>query len=127
MITNAAAKYLWDVQHSAERILRFTSGRTVDDYLSDDMLSAAVERQFEIIGEALVCLRRIAPEVAAMVPDVRQIIGFRNVLVHAYGDIDAIEVWGTIHNDLPRLLAAVIDLLRGAPDPGTQVTRDTPP
>ena len=62
-----------------------------------------------------------------MVPDVRQIIGFRNVLVHAYGDIDAIEVWGTIHNDLPRLLAAVIDLLRGAPDPGTQVTRDTPP
>jgi uncharacterized protein with HEPN domain len=127
MITNAAAKYLWDVQHSEERILRFTSGRTVDDYLSDDMLSAAVERQFEIIGEALVCLRRIAPEVAAMVPDVRQIIGFRNVLVHAYGDIDAIEVWGTIHNDLPRLLAAVIDLLRGAPDPGTQVTRDTPP
>jgi uncharacterized protein with HEPN domain len=127
MITNAAAKYLWDVQHSAERILRFTSGRTVDDYLSDDMLSAAVERQFEIIGEALVCLRRIAPEVAAIVPDVRQIIGFRNVLVHAYGDIDAIEVWGTVQNDLPRLLTAVVDLLRGAPDPGTQVTRDTPP
>jgi uncharacterized protein with HEPN domain len=127
MITNAAAKYLWDVQHSAERILRFTSGRTVDDYLSDDMLSAAVERKFEIIGEALVCLRRIAPEVAAIVPDVRQIIGFRNVLVHAYGDIDAIEVWGTVQNDLPRLLTAVVDLLRGAPDPGTQVTRDTPP
>jgi uncharacterized protein with HEPN domain len=123
MITNAAAKYLWDVQQAAERILRFTAGRTIDDYLSNDMLSAAVERQFEIIGEALVCLRRIAPEVAAMVPDVHQIIGFRNVLVHAYGDIDALEVWGSIENDLPSLLEAVSDLLRRATDPGTA----TPP
>jgi uncharacterized protein with HEPN domain len=80
MITNATAKYLWDVQRATERIGRFTSGRTVADYLSDDMLSAAVERQFEIIGEALVCIRKIAPEVAAMIPDVSQIIGFRNVL-----------------------------------------------
>jgi uncharacterized protein with HEPN domain len=80
MITNATAKYLWDVQQATERIGRFTSGRTVADYLSDDMLSAAVERQFEIIGEALVCIRKIAPEVAAMIPDVSQIIGFRNVL-----------------------------------------------
>jgi uncharacterized protein with HEPN domain len=99
------------VQQAAERILRFTAGRTVDDYVSDDMLSAAVERQFEIIGEAFVCLRRIAPEVAAMVPDVHQIIGFRNVLVHAYGDIDAMEVWGTIQNDLPPLMETVTRLL----------------
>lgn len=120
MITNAVAKYLWDAQQATERIVRFTAGRTVDDYLSDDMLSAAVERQFEIIGEALVCVRRIAPEVAAMIPDVSQIIGFRNVLVHAYGDVDSFEVWGTIQNDLPRLKAAVAELLRSTPDSGTQ-------
>ena len=115
MIDTATAKYLWDVQRAVERINRFIAGRTFDDYLADDMLSAAVERQFEIIGEALVRLRRIAPDVIAMLPDVPEIIGFRNVLVHAYGDVDSKEVWGTIENDLPRLRAAVANLLRQAP------------
>jgi len=117
MITIAAAKYLWDVQRSAERIVRFTAGRSLDDYLADEMLSPAVERQFEIIGEALVCLRRVAPEVAAMVRDLPRIVGFRNALIHGYGDIDSKEVWGTIQNDLPRLRNAVADLLRTAPSP----------
>jgi uncharacterized protein with HEPN domain len=76
MITIAAAKYLWDVQRAAERITRFTAGRTFDHYVADDMLAAAVERQFEIIGEAFVRLRRIAPDMVAMLPDVPQIIGF---------------------------------------------------
>lgn len=115
MIDTATAKYLWDVQRAVERTNRFIAGRTFDDYLADDMLSAAVERQFEIIGEALVRLRRIAPDVIAMLPDVPEIIGFRNVLVHAYGDVDSKEVWGTIENDLPRLRAAVANLLRQAP------------
>ncbi len=116
MIPTAVAKYLWDVERAAERIARFVSGRSFDDYLADDMLSAAVERQFEIIGEAFVRLRRIAPDVAALLPDLPQITGFRNVLVHAYGDVDSVEVWGTIENDLPRLRIAVADLLRQAPE-----------
>ena len=115
MITIAAAKYLWDVQRAIERISRFVAGRTFDDYLADDMLSAAVERQFEIIGEALAQLRRRAPAVVALMPDVPQIIGFRNILIHAYADIDAARVWGTIENDLPRLRAMVAELLRQAP------------
>jgi uncharacterized protein with HEPN domain len=105
MISNTAAKYLWDVQRAIERIVRFTVGRTF----------AAIERQFEIIGEAFAGLRRRAPEVAAMVPDISQIIGFRNILVHAYDTVDAGEVWSTIQNDLPRLRSAVADLLRDAP------------
>ena len=117
MIANAAAKYLWDVQQAAARVTRFTTGRSFDDYLADEMLSAAVERQFAIIGEALAALRRIAPEVAAMIPEVEQIIGFRNVLVHAYGDVDSEEVWGTIQNDLPRLQEVVAELLGSAPRP----------
>jgi uncharacterized protein with HEPN domain len=115
MISNTAAKYLWDVQRAIERIVRFTFGRNFDDYLADEMLSAAIERQFEIIGEAFAGLRRRAPDVAAMIPDISQIIGFRNVLVHAYDTVDAGEVWSTIQNDLPRLRSAVADLLRDAP------------
>ena len=52
-----------------------------------------------------------------MVPDLAEIIGFRNVLVHAYGDVDSEEVWGTIPDDLPGLQSAVADLLRNAPGP----------
>jgi len=95
--------------------VQFTVGRTFDDYLTDEMLSAATERQFEIIGEAFAGLRRRAPEVAAMIPDISQIIGFRNVLVHAYDTVDAGEVWSTIQNDLPPLRIAVVNLLRDAP------------
>jgi uncharacterized protein with HEPN domain len=60
-------------------------------------------------------LRRRAPDIAAMIPDISEIIGFRNVLVHAYDTIDAAEVWSTIQNDVPRLRNLVADLLRNAP------------
>jgi uncharacterized protein with HEPN domain len=115
MISNRAAGYLWDVLRAAERIADFTAGRSFDDYLADVMLRAAVERQFEIIGEALIGLRRIAPDIAAAISDLPRIIGFRNVLIHGYATINNRVVWDVIQDDLPRLRAAVADLLRSAP------------
>ena len=115
MICSRAAKYLWDAHRAAEWIVNFTAGRSYNEYLTDKMLSSAVERQFEIIGEALIRLRRTEPETAAMVPDVSDIIGFRNVLVHDYDGIDVQEVWATIQRDVPKLLSALADLLRRAP------------
>ena len=53
------------------------------------MLRAAVERQFEIIGEAFVGLRRVDPALAAGIRDLSRIIAFRNVLIHAYATVDA--------------------------------------
>ncbi len=117
MISNEAAKYLWDAQRAAERIARFTSGRSFDDYLADVMLCAAVERQFEIIGEALAGLRRVDPGIAARIPDLPRIIAFRNVLIHGYATIDARLVWGVVENDLGRLSAAITQLLGSAPGP----------
>ena len=69
MIGEDAAKLLWDAQDAAERIGRFTAGRSFDDHLADDMLRAAVERQFEIIDEAFAALRRLDPALAAGIPD----------------------------------------------------------
>jgi len=71
-----AAKYLWDARRAADRIARFTVGRTFDDYLGYDMLRAAVERQFEIVGEAFAGLRRVNPALAAGVPDLSRIVAF---------------------------------------------------
>ena len=52
------------------------------------MLRAAVERQFEIIGEALARLRKLDPEVCSAVTDAGRIIAFRNILIHGYADVD---------------------------------------
>jgi uncharacterized protein with HEPN domain len=55
----SAAKYLWDARRAAERAAGFTAGRSFADYLADDMLRAAVDRQFEVIGEALYPTREV--------------------------------------------------------------------
>jgi uncharacterized protein with HEPN domain len=78
-----AAKYLWDAQAAALRIQRFIQGKTFDDYLADELLRSGVERQFEIIGEALGQLRKQFPEVAAQIADLPRVVGFRNVLITA--------------------------------------------
>ncbi len=56
--------YLWDAKESADAIAEFVRGRTFDDTAADSMLRSAVERQFEIIGEALRQLEKAAPDVA---------------------------------------------------------------
>jgi len=45
--------FLWDARESADAIAQFIAGRTLEQYLQDAMLRAAVERHFEILGEAL--------------------------------------------------------------------------
>jgi hypothetical protein len=61
--------FLWDARASADAITRFIAGRTGDQYLTDEMLRAAVERHFEIIGEALNRLAQTDPAIATKVPD----------------------------------------------------------
>lgn len=117
MLSNQAATLLWDARRAAERIARFTAGRSFDDYLNDDMLRAAVERQFEIIGEAFTGLERVDAAVAAQVPDLRQIIGFRNVLIHGYATVNDRTVWDVVTDELPGLVAVLIQLLRATPPP----------
>ena len=109
-----AAKYLWDARRATERIARFTQGRSFDDYLADEMLRAAVERQFEIVGEAFAGLRRADPNCAAAIPDLPRIVAFRNVLIHGYATVDDRLVWGVVERDLPVLLITLTRLLAGA-------------
>ena len=115
MMAGEAAKYLWDARRAAERIARFTAGRGLDDYCADEMVRSAVERQFEIIGEAFAGLRRADLILAAGITNLPRIVAFRNVLIHGYAAVDDRLVWGVVEGDLPQLLALLTHLVDGGP------------
>jgi len=73
---------------AAERIVRFTANRSFEHHLSDEMLRAAVERQFEIIGEALAGVKRQEPATAGAISDLPRIIAVRNSLIHGDASVD---------------------------------------
>ena len=106
-----ARKYLLDIQLAADRIDRFCSAKRFEQYLADEMLRSAVERQFGIIGEALSRLAKDDPEVAAAIPDHGTIVAFRNILIHGYATVDDRIVWGVIENHLAQLRKTVRELL----------------
>ncbi|MGI9218447.1 MAG: HepT-like ribonuclease domain-containing protein [Hydrogenophaga sp.] len=74
-------------------------------------MQAAVERKFEVIGEALDQLAKLDAAMAARIPDVPQILAFRNQLIHGYATVNPDTVWNIVQNALPGLLAAVQRLL----------------
>ena len=102
---------LEDVRQAAGLIGQFTAGREFAAYAADPLLRSGVERQFEIIGEALSRLAKMDPETARQVGDVRRIIAFRNVLAHAYAVVDSRVVWDIVQSQLPILHATVSHLL----------------
>src|SRR5437868_5411824 len=99
----SARKYLFDMQQAVLGIEMFVAGKSFDDLMADLMLRLAVERQFEILGEALAQLSKIDPALAAQIPEHPQIISFRNVLIHNYGKIDHSIMWRIIQERLPVL------------------------
>lgn len=107
-----AKKYLYDIQHAAALLAEFTDGKQLADYTRHAMLRAAVERQFEIIGEALAQLAKIDADLAARISEHRRIIAFRNILIHGYADVDDLLVWDVVESKLPLLRVEVEALLR---------------
>ena len=79
---------MWDVRESALAIQSFTSGMDVAAYENNAMAQAAVERKFEVIGEALSQLSKLDAELAARIPDLPQIVAFRNQLIHGYATVN---------------------------------------
>jgi len=104
-------KLLEDIRAGAAYILDKTRNKTLSDDAGDDLLRPAVERHFEIIGEALNRLTRLDPETAGEIKDAAQIVAFRNVLIHGYGAIDDHRVWDAVPNSLPTLHDQVMTLL----------------
>lgn len=103
--------FLWDVREAAQAIQSFTAGLDVKGYVGNELVQAAVERKFEVIGEALNQLAKLDEAMATRIPDVPQIVAFRNQLIHGYATVNPDTVWNITQNALPGLLAAVQSLL----------------
>ena len=107
-------KLIWDMQEAVERIVRFTASADLNRYQSDDLLRSAVERQFEIIGEALSRLMKLDSGTAQRISEHRRIIAFRNVLIHGYDVITDAVTWDIIQNKLPVLKRELDGLASGS-------------
>jgi uncharacterized protein with HEPN domain len=101
------------MRQAAALLAQFTAGKSFADYDADAMLRAAVEREFEIIGEALGQLARLDAELAAGISEHRAIVAFRNILIHGYAEVDDRLVWDVVETRLPVLIHE-IDALLGA-------------
>lgn len=92
-------------------IQSFVRDLEIESYSKDAKTRLAVERSFEIIGEALKRSFKEDPDTIATISNYRQIISFRNILAHCYDSIEDKIVWGIIEEALPPLLERVETLL----------------
>ena len=104
-------KYLFDILQACDLLVQFTCGKTFADYTADPLLRSAVERQFEIIGEALNQALRRDSTLAARIGSSNRIIAFRNRLIHGYATLADAIVWGVLETSLPTLRQEVQALL----------------
>ncbi len=96
-------KFIFDMLDSCRFLLDLTRTESVDRYRSDRVFRGAVERELQIIGEAMLQLKSHIPAMAETFTDHDRIIGFRHVLVHGYHSLDPDVVWLVIEKKLPVL------------------------
>lgn len=107
-------KYLFDIQKSINNIESYLGEKKVfETYDSNPMLQDAVERNIATIGEAM----KKALDIDGSIPIsfARRIVGTRNRLIHGYDNIDNVEVWNIIVNNLPVLKTEISTLLSELP------------
>ncbi len=104
-------KFLFDIHESITSIENYLGDkRDFNVYLADKMLRRAIEREFEIIGEALNRIDKLDSTIN--ISSKKQIISMRNRVIHGYDKIDNEIIWGTIVRHLPVLKIEVNNLLK---------------
>ena len=105
------ASFLGDILAAIESIEKFLTGVDETTFANSDLIRAAVERKFIIIGEALSHIEKRDSSPDSKISEIQQIIGFRHRLVHGYRLIDARRVYSTAIESLPALKLSVTGLL----------------
>ncbi len=105
-------KFLLDIQSIIEEIeiIKAKTGNNFNSFQSDIILQRAVERDLEIIGEAIRKIIEIEP--AIQITSAKHIIGLRNIISHAYDSVEPEMIWGIIQNNIP-ILSEEINKIKG--------------
>jgi len=114
-MTPNGARLLLDAFQAASHIRTFSVGRGFQDYLTDICLRLAIERQLEIVGEALNKARSGASANPDTLRNLMEWIGLRNRIAHAYDRLDHQIVRDTVVENVPELLHDLAHLLSDAP------------
>ena len=110
-VKRSITKRLLDAIESIEAIERFTQGMSFDDYAANEMATAAVERKFEIISEALKQAAAEDPTIQQAIEVLPRVIVLRNRIAHDYDQTDQEILWTIIELWLPKLKSQAKDLL----------------
>lgn len=103
-------KYLVDMLNSINSIEDFLGiKKYYEHYKSNRQLKRAIERELEIIGEALNKAMKIDPKLE--IKNGRKIIQIRNIIAHAYDSVDDEIIWSIIINHLPKLKIEIENLM----------------
>ena len=104
-------KNLVDVLQAGKEIQDFVHGMDFKAYQSSPVTQRAVERDFEIIGEALNRIKNTDDELLCKISEHQRIIGFRNILIHGYDVVDEAIVWQAVTKHLPILIREIKEIL----------------
>jgi len=103
-------KYLFDVESCIENIQTFVGEPKIfASFEQNIMLQQAVERNLEIIGEAVNSILKIDPDIK--ITGARRMVDTRNKIIHGYDEIQPVQIWNIIINHLPLLKQEVQTLL----------------
>ena len=95
-------KYLYDIKESIDSIDEYLGDkRDFHKYQRNKLLRRGIERELEIIGEAINRILKINPDIE--VPEARRIVDLRNWVIHGYDKVDDVIIWGIISRDIPKL------------------------
>lgn len=111
MQRNEVAKYLQDILTSIEAIETYTYDiKTFDNFVSNRMAYRAVERELEIIAEAITRIKKT--EIDLEITQSKKIIGLRNRVIHSYDNVSEDIVWGVVVKHIPELKKEIEQLIK---------------
>lgn len=101
--------YFSDILDSSAKIIRYTQKMSFEEFSKNSLVSDAVIRNLEIIGEAM---KKIPTEIRRQYPYVewKKIAGLRDILIHAYSNVDLRLIWDIAQNKIPELQKAIREI-----------------
>lgn len=89
---NRIKQYLFDIEQAIADVKTYVSAvESFEEFENDKLIRRAVERELEIIGEAIGRILKIDP--AIKIPNARKMVSLRNKIIHGYDEVDNVVIY----------------------------------